>query len=195
MLNDFVSLCTDDCSTDLLYPAIEADQDCTGYNLYDSQVSDLYIKPLAAATSPFTWASGETIVGVSAQIDNTLADNTKSHWLVGEGGVDVPEKTVVPVAKNKDITKKRTYTLTMEFKNMSLLMYEHLRAMQCGSLNFTFWYGDVAGFLYGKTGGISPTFVDVDFPKDNTREGINRAIVTLRWEAKSDPERKLNPFA
>lgn len=197
-LNTFFSgLCPPDCDTELTYPAIEADQNCTSFSTYLSQISDLYLMPVAdpANTPPFTWASTETITPDASQIDNTDETNTKTKWLTGEGGVDAPEKTVIEVFKSKDIVSKRTYTLTFNVKNMSFKMYNFLVALQCGATNFRFWFANEGGLLFGKDGGIEPKSIDVEFIHSNSRGDILNANIIIQWESKLDPERKINPLA
>ena len=193
-LTDFVNLCPADCNTALLYPAIDADPSCTNFDTFESQVSDVWIMPTGAA-NPFTWAVGETITGVAPNVDNTDTLNAFSKWMKGEGGVAVPDKTVVQLHDFIDKTSKRRYTLNFVIKNVSYQMYEFLRAIQCGGTSFTFWYATYGKHLFGKDGGIVPVLADVDLPLDASRDGIEQATLILQWEANVDPERKVNPFA
>ena len=112
---------------------------------------------------------------------------------VGIGGVAVPEKTVIEYPKRKKRTGDRTYTLSMRILNLSDGQYEFLRLLQCGSTAFTFYYGDLADYVYGKSGGLSPESIDVDFPKGPGNDDRNEAVITLTWIADGDPERRINP--
>lgn len=193
-INTFVSVCAEDCDGTVLYPSIEDDQSCTNFETFESQISDLYIVP-TDATDPFTWATTEAITGVVGNINNSDETNGSTKWLKGEGSIDVPAKTIIEIFDFKNKTSKRRYTLQFVVKNMSYAMYEFLRAIQCGSLNFNFYYANYGGHLFGKDGGIEPAEVDVDLPQGGGRDSIEQGTITLQWEAKIDPERKINPFA
>jgi hypothetical protein len=185
--------CPADCDDDLLLPAIPENQDCTSYDQTLSQLSDLFIIPDGAADIWATWSTTPTYVADS--VDNTVADNSAAHWLVGRGELPAPEKTTVEYPKLKSKTTKRIYTITYTVLNLSATQYEWLRKMQCGWTGFTFYYADLGDWVYGKAGGLSPSFVDVDFPKGGGNGDVNQAIITLRFEANGDPDRRVNPFA
>lgn len=194
-INTFNSLCSEDCGAVVQLPALAADQDCTGFDLYESQITDLYIQPAAAGASPWaaTWTNGSTdITYTEANVDNTATDNLKCKWLVGAGGIEVPEKTTQELPKFKDRISKRTYTLTFTIQNVTDAQYEFGRALQCGDTSFTFWYANTH-HVYGKAEGISPKSVDCDLPLDSARDGVEQMVITITWEAKTDPERKTNP--
>ena len=190
MVNSFLT-CPAGCDDDLLLGAIDADQDCTSYDQGRSQVSDLYIIPAAASDIFSSWST--TPAYVANSIDNTNADNTKAKWLVGIGGIPAPEKSTLDYPKRKKKTGDRTYTLTHRILNLSDDQYEFLRQVQCGWTGFTFYYGDLADYVYGQAGGISPESVDVDFPKGEGNDDRNVGIITLTWIADGDPERRVNP--
>lgn len=192
MKNTFLS-CSSDCDAELLFPAIPAEQDCTNYSVELSQVSDLYIIPTGAGDIFASWSTTPT--AVANAIDNTEALNAKAKWLVGIGGIGAPEKATTEYPKLKSKTTSRVYTLEMTILQMTGGMYEFLRKMQCGTTSFKFYYADIAGFVFGKAGGITPSFVDVDFPKGAGNADTNRAVLTLKFEADGDPDRKPNPLA
>ena len=197
MLNLTAITCPDDCSDVNLLPAIVAEQDCTGYEQTLSQVCDLYILPSATDDIFADWATTPTNVtpDTGVGIDNTNTDNTKSKWLVGIGELPASEKTTTeyPLAKSK--TTDRLYTLTFRILNLSAAQYTFLRQLQCGTLGFTFWYGDLGSWLYGLSGGIVPDFVTVTFPKGEGNTDKNVGIIRLSWKADGDPERRVNPLA
>lgn len=196
MANNFPSLCPTDCDGTVDFPAIEADQDCTTFSLYDSQVSDVWIMPNEATEgAPFSdWISGSfTVTANPSAIDNTVTDNTATKWLVGKGGVAAPDKTVEELPKFKDRISKRAYTLTFQVDNVSDGIYEFGRAVQCGSTAFKFWYANLS-HVFGSADGIEPKSADCDFPLDEGRDGKMRAVFTFTYEATVDPERRTNPY-
>jgi hypothetical protein len=191
-MNNLIA-CPADCATELLLPAILAEQDCTNYDQYYSQVSDLYIIPDGAADIFASWSTTPTLV--SGAIDNTVADNSKAKWLVGIGSVPPSEKISTIYPKGKTRITKRTYTLTFKVLNMSAAQREFLRKLQCGSTDFAFYYGDRADFVYGKAAGLLPKSIDVDMPQEGDEDSRQYANIIITWEANGDAERRTNPAA
>lgn len=195
-LNVFSTVCPDDCSDVLTLPAIDVDQDCTGYADFRSQIGDLWIKPATAADTPFTdWADVFSAITANASaIDNTVTDNSKVKWLVGIGGVPAPEKTTQPRPKFRSKVTRRIYTLTFTVPNVSDANRAMGEALQCGDTNFTFWYGN-EDHVFGKSAGIEPASVDVDFPLGEGEDDTETMIITITWEATGDPQRRNNPYS
>lgn len=185
--------CPADCDTDLQLPAIPEEQDCTTYAQTLSQISDIYIVPDGAPDPITNWATTPTATALA--IDNTVTDNSKSKWIVGQGGVAVPEKVTTEYPKLKSKTDERIYSISFTIKNLVAAQYDFLRQLQCGWTGFKFYYGDLADFIYGVSGGLSPEYVDVDFPKGEANTDKNIAILTLRFRANGDPERRTNPLS
>src|SRR5690606_36610825 len=88
---------------------------------------------------------------------------------------------------------ERLYTLTFRVFNLVAAQYNFLRQLQCGDTSFTFYYGDLGGWIYGVEGGLSPTSVDVDFPHGGGNTDKNVAILTITFRANGDPDRFVNP--
>jgi hypothetical protein len=191
-MNNFLTGCPEDCDDVLLYPAIPAEQNCTSYPQTLAEVSDLFLVPDGAPDIFATFSGTPTYVADS--VDNTVTDNTASKWLVGIGSIPASEKTETPYPKGKSKTTKRVYTLTFTYYQLDALSYAFLQKVQCGAVNFTFYYADMGDWVYGIAGGIVPDFVDVDFPK-GTGTTPNQAVITLKWSADGDPLRRVNPFA
>lgn len=198
MATNIFGTCPEDCDAELLLPALDAEQNCTGFNTFESQITDIWFKPNAASVNPFTgWGTG--IISATdptvtaAAIDNTVADNTAIKWLVVEGGVPASDKTIQELPKFKDRVSRRTYTATLTVKNLTDAQYNYGVALQCGDTNFTFWYATL-NHVYGLEGGIVPRSIDVDFPKGEGRDDIETMVITLVWDANTDPERRANPY-
>jgi hypothetical protein len=194
-VNTFLN-CPADCSTPLLIGAFDVTQDCTTYDQEYSQVCDLVIKPSTAATVPLTWATAAPWNAsiVANSIDNAELLGAKSKWLVGDGGVAVPEKTSQEYPKRKTGAGKRTYTLVFNIRNLSQTQYNSLRKLQCGQTDFKFWYANVGNHIFGGAAGINPKSLDVDFPLGEGRDDLELAIITITWEADGDPDRNNSPF-
>ncbi len=193
----FSNNCTTDCSDEFLFPNLDTDQDCASVpNL--SQLADLWLLPnsASAANAPFlNWVDGGfTVLANPSGIDNAETDNTKAKWLTGIGGVDVPEKTQFTVHKRQKVTSKRLFTLVWQVFNLSNAQYEFLRSLQCNPTNYKFWYANDT-HVWGKSTGITPVSTDVDFPLGAGEGDVEQATLTIQFEAKSDPERKSNPYS
>lgn len=197
-INQTLTGCPADCDDVLLYPAIPASQDCPNYTQGRSQIGWLYLLPNTLSGDIFaSWGStsAATPTAVSGAIDNTITNNTKAKALGGRGEIPVPEKTVLeyPFLKTKQTDKR--YTLTFTHYQLDDSTYEFLRQVQCGSLNFKFYYADLAGYVYGIADGLVPDFISVRFPKGNGNTDKNTAVIVLSWKATGDPQRRANPLA
>lgn len=191
-INSMLTGCPANCDDDNLLPAIPTEQDCASYPQTLSQIGHLYIMP-TGATNP--WANWSTTPTDNAGINNNEALNAASKWLVGIGEIPASEKTTTEYPLLKSKTTDRLYTLTFRVPNLSDSQYAFLRKIQCGTLGFTFWYGDLGNWLYGLANGIVPDFVTVTFPKGNANTDKNVGIIKLSWRANGDPERRVNPLA
>lgn len=187
-----LTTCPDACDDDFTLPAIAADQSCTSYQQGRSQINRLYIIPAGASDILADWATTPTYVANS--IDNTTTDGSKAHYLVGIGELPAPEKTVLDYPDLKRKAESRLYAISFRVLNLNAAEYDHLRKLQCGSTDFTFYYGDLADYIYGISGGLEPEMVDVDFPKGGGNDDRNQAVITLSFRANADPERRTNPL-
>lgn len=197
-INSTLTGCPADCNDVLLFPAIPANLSCPNYEQGRSQISWLYLLPNTMSGDIFaTWGStsAATPSYVAASIDNTNALNAKAKKLGGIGEVGVPEKTELnyPFLKTRRTDKR--YTLNFTVYQLDDATYDFLRQVQCGSLNFKFYYADLAGYVYGIADGLVPDFITVRFPKGNGDEDRNTAVISLSWRATGDPQRRANPLA
>jgi hypothetical protein len=189
--NAFITL-PDDCTDDFFLPAMTADQNCTSYVQGLSQICDIWIVPDEATDIFANFATTPTYV--SGSVDNTVTDNSKAKHFVVIGELPASEKTVTPYPKLKEKTTNRVFTPSLRVLNLSDGNYATLQKMQGGWTGFTFYYADLAGYVYGKQGGISPKFLDVDLPKGGGNTDVNVGIITLKFDASTDPQRRINPL-
>lgn len=200
VVNSFTT-CPADCDDDLLYSAIPTEQECADYEQVRSQIHSLWIMPQAGGTpsaDPFTNFASATPTATANAINNANTDNTKARYLVGEGGIDAPNENVLEYPLLQDKVTDRDYTLNFTIKNLVQAQYEFLQQVQCGALNFTFYYGSGMGatqWAYGIQGGIVPTKVTVTFPKGAGRDDRDQAVLSISWKATGDPDRRPNPYA
>lgn len=181
-MNTFLT-CPTDCAV-LNFPAIDVDQDCTAFDITESEVCGILIVQDGNAPTDWTSAADWEMV-----INNSGTTSADGKYLVGRGGVPVPEKVTVELPKKVDRTITRTYTLNMNVLNMSDLHYEFLRAAQCGDTSISVWFETVGGFLYGGPTGISPTLVDADLPLNEGRDSYEQGTLIISWEADGEADR------
>lgn len=193
---DNISLitCPTDCATDNVWPAIPVEQDCPSYEQTLAQVCDLIIVPTIATDIWDDW-SGDypTPAFVLGSIDNTVADNTKAHRMTGIGGVAEPESVVLQYPKLQERIDEETYTLTHRIMNMSNTQNDMLDKLECGALNFTFWYLDLGGYVYGYEGGIVPYSVTVQRPHGAGNDDRLFADIIITWKSTMEPDRGVIP--
>jgi len=196
-INATLTGCPADCDDQLLYPAIAQDQSCTNYPQGRSQIGHLILRPTGAPDPFTTWGStsAATPTAVSGAIDNTNNLNAKAKYLAGRGEIAVPDKTTLEYPNLKSRLTDKRYTLVFTHYQLDAATYEYLRQVQCGNLNFKFYYGDLAGYVYGIADGLVPDFISVRFPKGNGDTDRNTAVISLSWKATGDPQRRANPLA
>lgn len=135
-------------------------------------------------------------------INNTDDTGVKFKYLIGSGSIADPEPVTLVGARNIEYVVEYKYALVFNVFDLSdPLIYEYVRQLQCGALKPKFMYADEGGFLYGKVKptttpdeGITPETVTATLPKDGGKDGRNRAVITFKWTAKTDPDRVTNPL-
>lgn len=203
MFNDFLTIPAD-CTTAYNLPALPADPNCILAPKL-SQVNYVFISPCSAA-EPFENDGSDAITLVSpAEIDNANTDNTKSRQILGEGGIAEHEVVEVDGPNRTTLIPNggRGYELQHRIIISDQSVYDFLKALQAGWVDFRFWYQDLAGLLYGEVvtaavaatryGGIRPSYVNVQFPKGEGRDDRGYATLILRWNANAEPHRYTSP--
>lgn len=204
MDNEFLSLNTG--CTAITLPALPADIYCEAVP-GNSQIVMLAIAPCAAQSDPFEIVSPATQPTLtSGAIDNDATDNTKTRVLIGQGGLDEHEPTIYEGTKGRDFITKRKYTLNFKVSLGSSTgtgnVRDFLRYLQRNFTQFRFWYIDDSDLLYGPVlasdattfGGIRPSFINVQMPKDASRDGVNEATVIISFIASVDPPAYTSPL-
>lgn len=197
-LNNFLT-CPADCDSPPTLPAIPADQSCTAYDQKYSQICGVYIIP-EDATDILDYTVPTAPVVATSTVDNTNTDNTKAKYVVGEGGVPAPEVIVGEYPKRKTRVTDRIYTLTMRVKNTAATLNSFFDILQCGDTNFTFYFENIGGFIFGgysggAPGGIIPDSIDIQRPLDGGRDDKMYTDIVITWTADGDPKRYPNPYA
>ena len=198
--NTFYS-CPGDC-TEVQLPALPADPYCVGVPGL-SQVGSLIIVP-CGVDDPFIDNASVIELNPTSPIDNTSSDNSSPHQLVGRGGVDEHEALEYEGPLRKNIVWLRRYTLNMEIPIPANAagdsLYSYMQSLQCGSIDYRFFYIDTENKLYGLVtadaeGGILPMMTNVQMPKGNGTDDLQVATISITWESKTgDPNRYASPI-
>lgn len=199
-INSFTT-CPTDCDEYNILPALPAEMDCTNYTQERSQVHTIYFRLSDAdgvlSPDPFT-NFATTPTATANAIDNTVTDNTKSKFLVGEGGVAEPTETSVEYPKLNTKVEEREYQLTFNVKQLTAEVYAFMQQLQCGDINFRFYYASGMGstqYAYGISGGIIPKSITVTLPKGAGRDDRDLATIRINWLGNTDPDRRINPIS
>jgi len=198
VINQTLLGCPADCDDALLYPAIPEEQDCPSYDQGRSQIAHLYMLPTTMGSDIFaSWGttSGATPTYVANSIANGNNLNAKAKKLTVIGELPVPEVTETAYPLRKTKTTDKRFNLQATYYQLDADSYEFLRQVKCGKLNFTFYYEDLAGYVYGIAGGLVPVLVNVVFPKGNGNTDKNTAIIRLSFRATGSPQRRASPLA
>lgn len=196
MINQFYS-CPASC-TDVTLPALPEDPYCVQVPQL-SQIGGLVIVP-CGVDDPFVLSESAAALNASSAIDNTAADNSAPHLLIGKGGIDDHEPLTYEAPLRRNVNWLRRYTMSFEVSLAAQEVYSYMQALQCGSINFRFFYIDTAGYLYGKVtaesdGGILPMMVNVQMPKGSGQDDLQVATISITWESSTgDPDRYASPI-
>lgn len=180
-MNTFDNLCGNGCAA-IELPPLDVDQDCI-YELHESQFCGLI---MTKGQVPEDW-------GDSAQWETLIANDVSNvdaaKYLVGMGGMPAPAKETRPAPKGRIKTVKRTYTVTFNVHNLADLQYDFLRTLQCGFTDYRFWIETMSGHLFGGPTGILPSQTDADLPLDAAATSYAEGVITLQFDAMTDPPR------
>lgn len=191
-MNTFSITCPTDCTTGLTLPILP--ETYCQLTAKRSEIDQLIFK--GADAGPADMSSAPNWAPL---IDNTDATGALMKYLIGKGSVAASEDTILTVARDQEIVTDRVYTLTYEITELSdTATYAFLRTLQCGSVKPNIYYGRKGAFLYGKVGttddGIEVNSINVSMPKELGKEAVDKAIITIKWSAMTDPDRVVNPL-
>lgn len=190
MSKQLFTTCPADCDEFVQLPAIPENQDCTAYDTKKAQICDLYLMPDGATNPLASWSTTPT--AVAGAIDNTVTDNTKCKWLVGKGVV-TSEEVRVAYPKGKSKISEIKYTLSFDVFDIAN-HYTFLTSLQCGDTSINFWYGDLADYIYGLSGGIVPEELFAKNTSGGGDEDTSKWTITVKWTGNADPQRRTNPL-
>lgn len=188
-----------DCSTITCAGALGAmttqDQQCPE-NITQAEVNTLIFWHPTLGTDITNWPVGGSagLVAGDFAIDNTDATDVNQKQLFGVGSIAEPEESEATINDFQSIVLNRRYTLTFTTYDLGDDTYDYLRKVQCGKVRPKFVFGDVGGYLYGIDGGIVPAKWTVAFPHNTGQDALNQAIITILFDADTDPDRVVNPL-
>jgi hypothetical protein len=157
MSNNPFSILPYDVCNDAVLPAFPEDQDCTGYDILNSQISGLIIVPIGA-NKPTNW---ETMAGWDGVIDNSDQTLTKGRYIAGIGSFLPNSKKEVSIAGGRRvIIGDRIYRLDFTILNMAIGHRQFIGMLEGGYRGFDCWLETYGGRVIGGADGIRPFLPD-----------------------------------
>lgn len=180
--NDWCNCTT--CDTEHVFGVLPADPDCIT-EIYESQICGVIILP-EGVSPPVDWTDAAQWAAI---IDNTNTANTAAKYLQVVGGVPVPEKNTVTVAKGFKKVTSKDYNFTGDIFNLDDTTREFLRGFECNPDSYRVWFETIDGNLFGGPNGIFVNFSDADLPLGAGDEDIETGQLIIEWRASCAPER------
>jgi hypothetical protein len=195
-INEFASICPEDCTTGVVFPAATVEQDCLSYDTFYSQIGDFVIVP-DGAPDPFeNFAEGATLTLTAGAIDNAGTDNTTGRRLRGKGSLGEGENQTVegPYRQTKIVSVTAPFEFIVD--NVSEENRAIARALQCNPTNFKAYLG-TADHTFGKAGGMAMSNVRAVLPLGAGRDDVQQIIIRadITWRGASPERAANNPFA
>lgn len=163
-----------DCE-EILLPELSVAQNCTLFEVYESQLCGLI---MTKGIAPEDWVNGWSDV-----IANDVESEQAAKYLVGIGGVPPATVRYSEAPKGADVIARRDRIVTFRVTDFTNAQYNFLTRLQCGKTDFRFWFETVGGHLFGGPLGIAPLFVFVDMPTDGL------AVITIGFSSLKEPLR------
>jgi len=179
MLNPFTYLPVDVCG-DVDLPGFPIEQNCVSYKQEHSEVCGIFIQP-PGATVPIDWYN---LLSWDAHVDN--ADPAKVHYIVGRGAFLPSEKELMVLAGGRvSENRERTQRLAFSVLNLDYGHRDFGRQLQQNNRKFNFWLQLIGGDterIIGGDSGMSPVYVDADFPFNQGKESRQVMNITIDTE-------------
>ena len=192
----YVPSCGTTCSaTDL---AAVGDTDCANEDTLElAEINELYLDaPSATAgqpTNPITgWTLGDTDKNASELTTwkgahhQTTTDKVRTYY--GTGEKPEPTETTITLHKGKTISIGTRHMLNYTVSVIDDTTYLALRTLQACKGIYHAWFA-TDKYLYGGLNGIICDVEKVVFVRSGGRGDVTKAVITLGWNAKSDPVR------
>jgi hypothetical protein len=166
-------------------PVMPVNQDCASYEMRLSQICGLVILP-PSATLPTDWSEADGWEGV---VDNSDTTGTMGRYLVGIGSFLPTDKAVIDLSGGRLVeVRERTYQLRFQVFNLDEGHKRFGRMLQNGYRNFRAWLEPLGGGLIGGAAGISPVFVDCDFPFEGASTSVQYIDITMDFRSRQFPD-------
>jgi hypothetical protein len=172
-------------------PPVQDFNDCNP-EVYFGPIEYVYLgrrgNPLTDWTDAADWAS---------RIDNTgtTGDEIRQLRVIAEWAE--PESNIKIISGNRRITGPKTFTVSGEIDETSLVNYEALRMIECGG-NFSVWLetsnsSGKAGKLFGDNDGIEG-FVMENLVIQRDENEHHRFMFTITWTSQFHPKSIISPI-
>ncbi len=157
--------------------AIPANQNCTRFDIYKSQLCGLILIPI-------------TISATAAQLCGLVGNsgNGAGRYLTGAGSVSTEKITAK--GRGYEFISHRIYSLQFEVYNMSDMQRNFLLNLQGDRLDFALFYETLGGRLFGP---ITPGSTDANMPLLVNRQSHENGQLFIQWSNKTEPKRTVSP--
>lgn len=167
------------------------DQNCAG-NVNQSEINSLIWWHPTLGTDPTTnWPS--PLVG-DFSINNANATDVDQKRVFGQGDIPAPDNLKVTTNDFNSVSLNKTYTLNFDVYDIGNNTYDYLRKIDCSKVKPKFLYTTVAGFMYGKEGGIQAIDWDIAFINERGEGSVERCQITLKFKGKTAADRVASPL-
>lgn len=167
-----------------IFSVLPSDPTCQE-EIFESQICGVIILP-SGVTPPADWTSRTLWAGV---IDNTNTNNAAAKYLPVIGGVDVPDKNEVTVAKGYKKVTSKTYSFQGEIKALDDVIRNFITSFECNPSGYRVWFETLGGNLFGGPTGIYVNFSDADLPLGAGEDDIEMGVLSIEWRASCAPLR------
>lgn len=188
--------CGTTCAATLL--ASVGNTDCASEATVElAEINELYLdEPSATAGIPKNPITGWTLADAEKNAtelttwkglhDNTTASKVRSFYGIGEK--PEPQETEVNLHKGKKVSIGTRHMLNFTVNVIDDTTYLALRTLQGCKGTYHLWYATDKN-LYGGLNGIQVSVEKVVFVMSGGRGDITKAVITLGWNALTDPVR------
>lgn len=179
MVDQFLTLPPDICG-DAGLPAFPENQDCTGYDQLDAEVSGIIILPDGVDPAE-SWG---TIAGWSAVIDNSDAGSDTAKYIAGKGSFTELDSPQISLAGGRELRNNiHSYQLNLNVLNMDGGHVQFGRKCQRNKRNFKIFIETIDGRMIGGPYGIKPYYTNATLPFSDGQKETIQFKMNFAWAA------------
>lgn len=197
--DEYTPTCAASCSDQTLAAAGETNC-ANSINLELAEINELYLDEKSATfgtpKNPILtytpWSDNAAVLTTwKAAHDQTSAAKVRTYY--GTGEKPEPNETTLTLHRGKIASIGTRHTLVYTINIIDDDTYQALLKLQACKGTFHMWYATDT-YLYGADKGIIADVEKVVITKTGGRGDNSKAIITLGWNAYSDPVRDLKPW-